>query len=50
MDSINIDRNLLFGVIALQDDMIDQTQFTEACAVLALRFDRPLAELLLEGA
>ena len=32
MPAIDIDRNLLFGVIALHDDLIDQRQFTEVCA------------------
>ena len=48
MPAIDIDRNLLFGVVALQDDLIDQKQFTEACAVWALRLEAPLADLLIE--
>jgi hypothetical protein len=44
----DIDRSLLFGVIALQDDLIDQQQFTEACAVCALRLETALADLLAE--
>ena len=48
MPAIDIDRNLLFGVIALQDDLIDKKQFTEACAVWALRLEMPLADLLIE--
>ena len=28
----DIDLNLLFGVLALQDDLIDQAQFADACA------------------
>jgi hypothetical protein len=44
----DIDRSLLFGVIALQDDLIDETQFTEACAVWALRLERALADVLIE--
>jgi serine/threonine protein kinase len=46
--SINVDRNLLFAVIALQDDLIDQTQFADVCAGWAMRLDRPLADLLIE--
>ncbi|HKB36327.1 MAG TPA: hypothetical protein VKD72_07735, partial [Gemmataceae bacterium] len=42
------DRNLLFGVLALQADLIDDTQFIEGCAVWAARKDTPLADLLLE--
>ena len=45
---VSIDRNLLFAVIALQDDLIDQTQFADVCAGWAMRLDRPLAELLIE--
>jgi serine/threonine protein kinase len=48
MLAVDVDRNLLFGVIALQDDLIDQKQFTEACAVWALRMDSPLADVLVE--
>jgi serine/threonine-protein kinase len=40
------DRNLLFGVLALQADLIDQAQFAEACAAWATRKDTPLADLL----
>ncbi len=46
--NINIDRNLLFAVIALQDDLIDQAQFADVCAGWAMRLERPLAELLIE--
>ena len=46
--NINVDRNLLFAVIALQDDLIDQTQFADVCAGWAMRLDRPLADLLIE--
>ncbi len=48
MPQTAIDRNLLFGVLALQRDMIDQPQFVEACAVWALAIDRPLADVLVE--
>jgi hypothetical protein len=46
--NIDVDRNLLFAVIALQDDLIDQTQFADVCAGWAVRLERPLAELLIE--
>jgi serine/threonine protein kinase/tetratricopeptide (TPR) repeat protein len=46
--NLNVDRNLLFAVIALQDDLIDQTQFADVCAGWALRLDRPMADLLIE--
>jgi WD40 repeat protein/serine/threonine protein kinase len=42
------DRNLLFGVLALQADLIDQAQFVEACSLWATRKQIPLAELLVE--
>ena len=45
---LDVDRNLLFAVIALQDDLIDQTQFTDVCAGWAVRLERSLPELLLE--
>ena len=49
MATVDIDRNLLFGVIALQDDLIDQKQFTEAYrSVWSLRLETSLTELLLE--
>ncbi len=46
--NLNVDRNLLFAVIALQDDLIDQTQFADVCAGWAMRLDRPLSDLLIE--
>ncbi len=46
--NVNVDRNLLFAVIALQDDLIDQTQFADVCAGWAVRLERPLADLLVE--
>ena len=45
---IDVDKNLLFAVIALQDDLIDQTQFADVCAGWAVRLDRPLSEMLIE--
>jgi hypothetical protein len=45
MDS---DRNLLFGVLALQADLLDDAQFARACSEWAGRKDTPLAELLVE--
>jgi serine/threonine protein kinase len=45
---IDVDRNLLFVVIALQDDLIDQAQFADVCAGWALRPERSLAEMLIE--
>src|SRR5947209_1895778 len=42
------DRNLLFGVLALQADLIDNDQFAEACGAWAARKTKPLAGLLVE--
>jgi tetratricopeptide (TPR) repeat protein/tRNA A-37 threonylcarbamoyl transferase component Bud32 len=42
------DRNLLFGVLALQADFLDAGQFAEACSAWAGRKDTPLADLLVE--
>jgi serine/threonine protein kinase/WD40 repeat protein len=48
MAPVDIDRNLLFGVIALQDDLVDHNQFVDVCGGWALRLETPLPELLLE--
>jgi serine/threonine protein kinase len=40
------DRNLLFGVLALQAGLIDRDQFVEACTAWAARKESPLAALL----
>ncbi len=45
---MDTDRNLLFGVLALQADLIDPARFAAACTAWAARGDTPLAELLLE--
>jgi serine/threonine-protein kinase len=42
------DGNLLFGVLALQADLLDAPRFAEACAAWAGRKDISLADLLLE--
>src|SRR4051794_19561952 len=42
------DRNLLFGVLALQADLLDAGQFAEACSAWAGRKDVPLADLLVQ--
>jgi len=44
---IHADANLLFGVLALQADLISNHQFVEACGAWAARKDVSLAELLL---
>ena len=45
---MNTDCNLLFGVLCLQTDLIDQQQFTDACGAWAARKESPLAEILIE--
>jgi hypothetical protein len=45
MDS---DRNLLFGVLALQADLINPQQFAEVCAGWSTQKGRALADLLVE--
>jgi tetratricopeptide (TPR) repeat protein len=42
------DRNLLFGVLALQADLLDAARFAEACTAWSARKDTPLADLLLD--
>ena len=44
MDASHTDRNLLFAVIALQLDILDQSKFAEVCAVWALHIDRSIAD------
>src|SRR5262245_58750430 len=48
MSADQTDRNLLFGVLALQADLLDAARFAEACSAWATRKDTPLADLLLE--
>lgn len=45
---MNTDRNLLFGVLALQTDLIESPQFTDACAAWAARKNTTLADILIE--
>jgi tetratricopeptide (TPR) repeat protein/tRNA A-37 threonylcarbamoyl transferase component Bud32 len=45
---VDTDRNLLFGVLALQADLLDQARFVEACTLWASRKQAPLADLLVE--
>src|SRR5260370_987869 len=45
---MDTDRNLLFGVLALQADLIDSRQFIDACLLWTSRKDVPMAELLVE--
>src|SRR5207302_9569509 len=45
---MDTDRNLLFGVLALQSAFIDNNQFADVCAAWTTRKQTPLAELLRE--
>jgi hypothetical protein len=45
---MSADKNLLFGVLALQADLLDAARFAEACSAWAARKDTPLADLLVE--
>ena len=45
---MDTDRNLLFGVLALQADLLTPGQFAEACSAWAGRKETPLADLLVE--
>jgi PAS domain S-box-containing protein len=45
---MDTDRNLLFGVLALQADLIDAAQFIEACLLWTTRKMERLADLLVE--
>src|SRR5215470_20419892 len=48
MPTETTDRNLLFGVLALQADFLDAAQFAEACSAWAARKATPLSDLLVE--
>jgi serine/threonine-protein kinase len=48
MSTETTDRNLLFGVLALQADFLDAARFAEACSAWAGRKSTPLADLLVE--
>ena len=45
---MNTDRNLLFGVLALELELITYTQFVEACEDWAKQHDASLGEMLVE--
>lgn len=48
MTDTKTDRNLLFGLIAMQSDLIDMRQFVDACTLWGSRKDSTLAEILVE--
>jgi hypothetical protein len=45
---VNLDRNLLFGVLALQADLIDQERFARGCILWSAQKTVPLADLLVQ--
>jgi len=45
---MDIDRSLLFGVLAVRVELIDSESFLESCRLWALRKDVPLADILIE--
>jgi len=45
---VETDRNLLFGVLALQAGLIESNQFVEACTLWSTRKNVPLADILVE--
>ncbi len=45
---MNTDRNLLFGVLAMQMDLIDAARFAEGCAAWSIRKHLPLSDILVE--
>ena len=42
------DRNILFAVLALQADLLDQRKFAEACTIWSSQKLKPMADLLVE--
>ena len=49
MDNSGADRNLLFGLVALQNGLIDQVQLVTAFQSWTLQKDRPLADHLVDS-
>jgi len=45
---MDADRNLLFGVLALQVDLLDSDRFVQACTLWTTRKQAPLSDLLIE--
>ncbi len=48
MPAASTDLNLLFGILAVQADLVDQDEFIEACAVWSTRKGSALSEILVE--
>src|ERR1700724_1788068 len=45
---MDTDRNLLFGVLALQADLLDPERFARACTLWSAQKTMPLADLLVQ--
>lgn len=48
MQRTETDHNLMFGLIAMQSDLIDMAQFVDACTLWGARKDSTLSEILVE--
>ena len=48
MNHLDTDKNLLFGVIAMQSALIDMRQFVDACTLWSSRKDSTMADVLVE--
>jgi PAS domain S-box-containing protein len=48
MSELDTDKNLLFGVIAMQSDLIDVRQFVDACTLWSSRKESTLADVLIQ--
>ena len=42
------DRNLMFGLIAMQSDLIEMSQFVDACTLWGSRKESSIADILVE--
>jgi hypothetical protein len=45
---MDTDRNLLFGVLALQADLLDPEHYVRACTLWSAQKNTPLADLLVQ--
>lgn len=48
MGHLETDQNLLFGLIAMQIDLIDMRQFVDACMLWGAHKTTPLADILVD--
>lgn len=49
MPSVEVDRNLLFGVLALQHGLLNASQFADVCSEWSAAKNRPLIETLVDS-